>query len=94
MNSCSDIIGCLQSVRFLPVFWNLDLPSHFACDVFVYFFFSLSFCVHPGVGGRVPSGLLSPEPDLMEVQLSALGWHGDISDPATGQWALWFCPKS
>lgn len=55
MNSCSDIIGCLQSVRFLPVFWNLDLQSLFPCNVFVYYFFSLSpLCSPRGASLRSP----------------------------------------
>lgn len=78
VNSCSVIIGCLQSVRFLPLFWNLDLQSLFACDVFVYYFFSLLRCSPRWL----PSVLLSLGPYLMEIWVSAPGRHRGHSRPS------------
>lgn len=62
VNSCSDLIGCLWSITFLAAFWHLDMQSHFACDVFVYYF--LFFC---GSSRGFPSVVPSPERNLMRV---------------------------
>ena len=90
MNSCSDIIGCLWSVKFLPVFWNWDLQSHFECDVFVHYFLSLSLSLSLILCSprRFPSVVPSPESDLMGVQgfCSRVAWgRSTPSHQASGQ---------
>lgn len=91
MNSCSDIIGCLWSVKFLPVFWNWDLQSHFTCDVFVYYFLSLSLS-HSVLTQEV--SLSCPQSRIRSNGSSGFllqGGVGTFHTQSPGPWAVWFC---
>lgn len=80
VNSCSDIVGCLWSLRFLPGFWNLSLQSHFVRDVLVYYFLSLSFYAY--LLGFPWFSIIQKV--WWKFKVYALGWYGDIPDPDMG----------